>query len=447
MGGEEMMNNLQQAISTQQAEVIAVPLTKEELGIPKGVYQEFGNMGRTSSVPFLPPKEKPHVLWSDSFENWWPDARIAVDDDGYTWLAAEKKLGEFPHICRIDPNGNIQWSVAVTLPDDMILRVLSGAFPFNVSYPVVTCNGAVIFLTTIFESPAKQAFEAYDKTGRLRWRSKWEDMSIQGAWRVSSDRLVALNEGLDHNQLEFYSLADGSLVETAEDHIEANAIAEAGGPHEMPDGSWISLVSHNFVQRYTLPDRKLVWNLLPDPENRIRPVAPMFDDDYVIVGARHSLICADADSGNKVWEIPNEYGFDPMAVTPQGNILTIGYFEHRGRLLLVSKDGSVLWQTSNANSGPGSPKYSLWPSSHVIYGDGSILLGGTNSLQLLRPDGTVAWELSGQDLGAGDKKLEMWRLFPTSDGRIIGANTPGFMGPEGNLICLGSGDDQGGNAQ
>ena len=442
-------------LSTQSGEIIAVPFTDDEVGIPQGKYEQYSDMNGTSSVPFPPPAEKPTALWWDYSEIAFPYHDIVTDNEGYIWFAAEKKLGELQHVFRLKPDGEVDWSVPVTLPRSALLSALAGDWPINYSYPVIVCNDAVIFYTCVHDLKIrdyKYAYEAYDKTGKLRWRTEWIEGSVsdRNVWRISGNRMLVYNMLKGPNdELIFYSLKDGSIVDRFEIHNPAFTTMFGGGPHEMSDGTWISFIKNydqTRVARYSLPDQKSIWELPPDPENKFTNWPLLFPaNDRVVIGAANSLICVNTETGEKVWENYDAYKYYPLGVTPQGNIIAIGFIDHKIFLMAVDGNGSLLWKIKPGDEDPETGKitnsFSFLFSDLVIYNDGSILLPKEESLALLNPDGSTSWELSAEDMGwvyADEHSMDLWKLYPTTDGRIIGSFSPAMSsGFWGYILCLG----------
>jgi outer membrane protein assembly factor BamB len=240
-----------------------------------------------------------------------------------------------------------------------------------------------------------------------------------------------------------FSLYDGSLLEEIQIPILPFVMENGGGPHEMPDGSFIIKLRNNdrtVFARYSVPDNESIRELPPDPGNSFNSYGPVFvDDKYLIIGARNSLICADIDTGVKVWESYEATYNIPLGVTPDGNIFSEGAIDSKYHIILTDPDGNFLWSYELDWAGLNKDR--------VIYNDGSILVGDRTSLVLLNPAGTLNWELMFEDLaneipelsfdGSNDTIYDC-KLYPTPDDRIVcGFSTSTSVAYNGYLVILG----------
>ncbi len=208
----------------------------------------------------------------------------------------------------------------------------------------------------------------------------------------------------------------------------------------LADGVLVTLGPKCHVMALEAETGEYLWgiDMVSEYGTRVPPwyagQCPLIDDGRVILapaGDDVLLTAIDAESGEKVWETPNEFGWDMT----HSSVMPMDFADRRmyvycgsgGVVGVCADDGEILWHTDAWRI-----SIATVPSP-VIVPDGRILLtGGYNAgsmmLQLRQNDGGIEpvekWRLSASEFGAEQQTPVLY------EDHIYGVRA------DGRLVCL-----------
>lgn len=387
-------------------------LSQSEMSIPGVRYQHGVDMWNRARVPLPSPATEPVFEWSVDLNVKGDTTTAFVDSEGGVWYRQGESIMNMSTIVRLNPDGSIDFT-----------RDLRKGGMMSVSEPMVVLEGAVVCITSYIpinlSDPHTEAYlTCIDLDGSIRWESDnyRADTGTNMAWRYPENMIVAT--GADNSVL-FFSLEDGSLVETVE--IKGWSAHQTVGPIPLENDAFVvygtdrsSEENLPYVGVYDETGEK-IW-ALGWPEYTYAMPPSLSEDGTILFGNRWGIYCINSDNGNIVWDDISGHSQKARGVNYDGNLLYSGWeSEDSSPLLkLVTPNGELIWSldmTSGISQGE---------SQIIIYEDNTVLIGYKYGFSLINPDGTIRWTVDSADLGLPrTSEFTQWKFNPTQDGGLV----------------------------
>ena len=409
-------------------------LTNAEMAIPAGRHTNF-SIKSSCRVQYPAPRVKPVIEWKKEFE-FWGFIELVVDSKGQTWHSfGDCSFCSHSVVC-LDKDGNQTWEkkleAQITSPaivcEGAVIVFGNGTFmdPNNsIFLECIDLKGNMLWRTV----PAKA------------------NIMMPGVWRLSNDRLM-LTVGNDHSgNFNIYSLKNGELLDSIKFPNWDTGILEIEAL-EMPDGGWIGYKKDTIVcyssdmisqwEHVIKSSRDLPMNLVSQPM--------LTQDGNLILGTMDNLVSIDGKTGEVIWERAGNY--DVCGMTHEGNSMLSVYetstasledlkkldnidqvakaLERVEKFLIIDQKGNEVWSIQ------GNDRYTNTGMDTIEYQDGAILLGTREHLLLVDKDGSIIWSIDIDEFGVTEKSFgTKWALNPAPDGRIIAtiSGCDDFHGP------------------